>query len=150
LIKNFRDLEKYEIADEVYYEYRQWRQDEKSWSDISKYIDILGRITCGYGVRVSQTIESAMIIFVIFGVIYSIKCWRMYRINSNLLKIIKEGFLLSLIILLSAPGELYPPGVEDYRDKTRDIKYWPILERLIGWGLMLLLINTLSRVMIRY
>lgn len=153
LIKNFRDLEEYEVADEVYYEYRQWRQREKSVWDTSKYIDILGWITCGYGVRVNQTVTFASSIFVIFGAIYSIIGWLRWRKdggNVNLLKLIKEYFLLSLIILISAPGELYPLGVQNYKEKVEQIRYWPILERLVGWGILLLLINTLSRVMIRY
>lgn len=149
LIKNFRDLEKYDVADDVYYEYRQWRQDKKSWLDTSKYIDILGKQTCGYGVRVIRTIFFAINIFIIFGFIYSFILLRSFN-KENYYKIINESFLLSLIILLSAPCELYPPGVDAYRTNTDKIKYWPILERLIGWALMLLLINTLSRVMIRY
>jgi uncharacterized protein YjbI with pentapeptide repeats len=150
LIKNFRDLEKYEVADEIYYQYRQWRQDQKSWLDTSKYIDIFGFITCGYGVKVSHTILSGIIIFVFFGIIYSIIGLQKALENAKLIKIIQESFLLSFIILLSAPGELYPLGIDAYKRNTETIKYWPVLERLIGWGLMLLLISTLSRVMVRY
>jgi hypothetical protein len=154
LIKNFRDLEKYEVADEIYYQYRQWRQHQKSWLDATKYIDILGLITCGYGVKVGHTILSAIIIFFMFGVVYSIIGLRIGPRQAfgkvNRIQIIEESFLFSLVILFSAPGELHPLGVDTYRRFTDNIKYWPVLERLIGWGLMLLLINTLSRVMIRY
>ena len=150
LIKNYRDLEQFDIADDIYYQYRHWRQDQKPWSDISKYIDILGLYTCGYGVRVNHTISLGICVSIIFSLIY-------FLINSNKklhkacsLKNLNESFWFSLIVLLSAPKELYPLGDETYEDYAKHIKYLPVLERIIGWSLLILLINTLSRVMIRY
>lgn len=144
LIKNFRDLERYETADKIYFEYRYWRQSQKTWFEGSKYWDIVAKFTCGYGVRMGYTISCSIIILFSFGILYLVVS-RRKRINgSNLL----APFLFSAIILLSVPKELYPSEI--YEEYAKEIKYIPIFERLIGWGLLLLLIQTFSRVMIRY
>jgi hypothetical protein len=150
LIKNFKDLGQTEAADDIYFQYRKWSQAQKPLSDGSKYFDILAFYTCGYGVRPGCTVFSGIIVLVFFGLIYHLIV-RSY-ISSNII----ESLCFSAIILLSAPKELFPLSHKSYYDHMRYIKrlqlinFLPILERLIGWGLMLLLIGTLSRVMIRY
>jgi hypothetical protein len=70
LIKNFRDLERFESADSIYYQYRQWRQDQTSWIDGNKYLDILALLTCGYGVRPQYPIYWSGILIIAFSLIY--------------------------------------------------------------------------------
>jgi len=67
LVKNFKTLEQFEDADSCYYQYRQWRQDTKSWLIWSKYIDILAHLSCGYGVRPSYTLCWSFGIILLFG-----------------------------------------------------------------------------------
>lgn len=150
LMKNFRDLEQYDAVDDIYYQYRLWRQDRRSWLDGYKYYDLLALYTCGYGVKVHYTIACGLIVLLFFGLIYALI---IRRRDSNKVKsfdIIYKPLFFSATILLSMPKELFPLDNNTYENYTAEIKYLPILERLIGWGLMLLLINTLSRVMIRY
>jgi len=70
LIRNFRDLEHFELADEIYYQYRHWRQDQTSWLDGNKYIDLLAWLSCGYGVRPLYPIYWGGILILAFGIIY--------------------------------------------------------------------------------
>ncbi len=150
LIKNFRDLERFEVADEIYYEYRAWKQDHRPWSDWYKYFDMFALCSCGYGVRIDYTIRLAAIILIFFGLIYFWISKSKNLNNENNFEKLSQSLWLSLVILLSAPKELYPLGDDTYNIYIKNIKYWPIIERLAGWGLLLLFINTLSRVMIRY
>ena len=76
----------------------------------------------------------------------------------------KESLAFSAVALFSLPRELYPYGDDIYlkfikqsinitliRRKIRvSYRFLVFLERLIGWSLLILFINTLSRVMIRY
>lgn len=148
LIRNFRNLERFEIADNIYFQYRDWKKNQRTWLQSEKYLDILALYTCGYGVRISYTICLGAFLMLVFASIYfliSLRCG--VTESSNLNKAI-EAFCFSVVILLSAPKELYP--LENYDDYAAKIKIIPILERLSGWVLLILLINTLSRLMIRY
>lgn len=68
MIKSFRELEQFEDADDCYYEYRRWRQQNRTpgWA---KFIDLLAWITCGYGVRPSYTIIFGFFTIFSFGII---------------------------------------------------------------------------------
>jgi hypothetical protein len=87
LIRNFRDLEHFELADEIYYQYRKWRQDQTSWSDGNKYIDLLSWLSCGYGVRPQYPLYWSGILILAFGIVYWIfeavqrSNWQYYRIS---------------------------------------------------------------------
>ncbi len=56
----------------------------------------------------------------------------------------------SAMVILSLPSDWYPYGKDDYSRLVSSHLFAAILERLIGWGLMLLLIGTLTRLMVRY
>jgi hypothetical protein len=150
LIKNFKDLGQDEAADNVYYSYRRLKQDRASWFDLSKYLDIFALASCGYGVKWLNTVISGVVVLIIFGLVYFLM---ISRSNSNKADFtqLKDSFWFSAIVLLSVPSELYPQKTDTYKEYANKIKYHlPILERLIGWGLLILFISTLSRVMIRY
>ena len=67
-----------------------------------------------------------------------------------------ESVALSAVALLSLPKEFYPYGEKKYAKFIRQsiiripFRLMMVLERLIGWGLLILLINTINRVMIHY
>jgi hypothetical protein len=152
LIKNFRNLEQYGASDNIYYQYRLWRQGQTSWLEWSKYLDILSWCTCGYGVRWHHTVLSAIFVVILFGIYYS---WKEGIFKSGFPERqskLRELFFFSIIILISAPAEWYWHNFsqEAYKDLTKRYKYSIIFERLIGWSLLILLINTMSRLMIRY
>lgn len=149
LIKNFRDLENYEIADDIYIRHREWQQNQRQFWDIYKYIDLLASQTCGYGIRPDKTVRFGIIVLVSFSILYFCIISRRKQEKRFKEKLI-ESLCFSTIVLLSVPKELYPLKDGTYEEYAANIKYWPILERIFGWGLLLLLINALSRIMIRY
>jgi len=69
LIKNFREMEQFEDADDAYYQYRRLSQANKNWS-FSKLGDVFMWLSCGYGVRPWRAPAWGVIIIFIFGLIY--------------------------------------------------------------------------------
>lgn len=149
LIKNFKDHSQFDDADDCYYVYR------KRAMSYFNILDVISWLSCGFGVRWTYTLCTGLSIVIIFGSIYSLKTqprtktiWnRLNRISS---KGLFESLLFSLIILISAPADLYPYGPGKYEKFKNRNKFLVIFERILGWGLLILFINTLSRVMIRY
>jgi uncharacterized protein YjbI with pentapeptide repeats len=70
LIKNFRNLERFEIADNIYFQYRDWKKNQRTWLQREKYIDILALYTCGYGVKIGYTIYLGTFLMLAFASIY--------------------------------------------------------------------------------
>jgi hypothetical protein len=62
----------------------------------------------------------------------------------------KQSMLFSAMTLLSLPSEWSPFGRDEYISMLRSHLCAAALERMIGWGLMLLLIGTLTRLIVRY
>jgi hypothetical protein len=152
LIKNYRDIEQYEIADTIYFQYRSWRQNQRPWSDGNKYLDIIAWLSCGYGVRWLYTMLMGMWVLVLFGIYFSLKGGILKSNMAEKLPRLKEAIFFSLTILLSAPTDWFVHlfGCDKYKTFVRANKYSIFLERIIGLSLVIILINTLSRVMIRY
>jgi hypothetical protein len=69
LIKNFKEMEQFEDADNCYYQYRDVTRKERHdvWGKILDYISWL---SCGYGVRWQHPVLSAAAIAVLFGLYY--------------------------------------------------------------------------------
>ncbi len=161
LIKNFRDLEQFEDADSCYYQYRNWRRDNRPLGWL-KFLDYISWLSCGYGVFWHHTILTGMLVTILFGIYYETKDAESVLLNhflrKNTIKFSLHEFvqklakmmLLSTVILLSLPSDWYPYGKYEYAKSIQHHLYSAILERLVGWGLMLLLIGTLSRLMVRY
>jgi len=149
LIKNFRNLAYFDDANNCYYQYRSENQ-EREQDPLNKFFDILAFASCGYGVSIFNTIISSIGIIVFFWVYFCIRS-RVDRLDWNdfILKL-KELFSFSTIILISAPSDFYPFGKKKYTKYINQYNKEANLERLIGWSLFILLINTLSRIMIRY
>lgn len=150
LIKNFKDLGQFEDADNVYYAYRRSIQDQRSWS-WAKGIDIMAWISCGYGVRWQYTIITGLALTILFGFYYFIK-GSFGKSNSCICPSFKESIFFSLTILTSSPTDWFGHffDTNKYGILVKANKNSIFIERMIGWGLIIVLINTLSRVMIRY
>lgn len=134
LISVLKKSGRYEEADTEYYEYRL----KNKGMDISEN---LWWALCGFGVSWCNTIISAAIIWAIFSLLYFIGS-----------RFGKESLAFSAIALFSLPRESFP-----YAQKYDEILGSNILirilfsiERLIGWSLLIIFINTVSRVNIHY
>lgn len=150
LIENFKNLEYFGDADDCYYQYRQNSQSRKSWWDRSKYFDIFSWASCGYGVRYYHTILSGLGVILFFGLYLSSKSEGAGFDKVELKQKFTESLSFSAIVLISAPSDWYPFGKEKYAELIKRYIYLAIFERLIGYGLLVLLIGVLSRLMIRY
>lgn len=155
LIDNFRNLEQLKDADDCYYQYRHQSQFIKSCYDLSKYIDYLAWLTCGYGVRPSHTIFTIVSSIIFFGAIYFLggaiqnqtnlyktMYANTYRKKRNLsIKTASDSFYFSLLIFtFQARGDLRAGGI---------YKYVAVVEGIVGILLFALLAVTLGNIMIR-
>lgn len=57
-------------ADIVYYNYRKHSQEKKSYLSLSTWIDIFSWLTCGYGLRLSNTLLSGAVVIYVFTWFY--------------------------------------------------------------------------------
>ncbi|MDQ1260861.1 MAG: hypothetical protein QG575_42 [Euryarchaeota archaeon] len=150
LIKNFKNLGQFDDADNCYYHYRIWAQDRKNFISTSKIIDIISWISCGYGIRWQNTIISSFLMMVIFGFFFLSTFYNSRIEGDKLLELIEKSMIISTMTLLSLPSDWYPFEKEEYVSCIKQ-NIWPaIVERIIGWFLLLLLIGVLTRVMVRY
>jgi uncharacterized protein YjbI with pentapeptide repeats len=144
LVKNFREMEQFGDADDAYYQYRRLSQANKEWS-FSKLGDILMWLSCGYGVKPQYTIILAVILILIFTIIY----WL-----GNGIKRLKESdeddeqdvsfcdaFYFSVVTFTTV-------GYGDWYPKDRYRKF-VMIEGLVGWLTLALFLVTLANVMIR-
>jgi uncharacterized protein YjbI with pentapeptide repeats len=163
LIKNFKELGQWDDADSCYYQYREWKRINRPAHELTAaIIDYLAWISCGYGVRWTHTILSGILIIFLFAIYYAISesavdlselpsgKRSMKALNDGVLRNIRNITLLSIICLLSLPGEMYPNGKKAYSRFLRRHFFAVILERLLGWGLLLLMIGVISRLIVRY
>jgi hypothetical protein len=180
LINNYKNMANFDDADNCYYQFRNEKRHRSPFG-LSKFVDTIAWLSCGYGVRWTHTIALSFLIIILFAIIYLFKTryinlTRSTKIPKNQPKInrpyiaitkrrpksefnrtlptfrdmICDTLSFSLIILISAPRELYPRGPEKYENFINQNRGLAISERIIGWALLILLINTLSRLMIRY
>lgn len=153
LVKNYKNLEWFDDADNCYYQYRRIGQDQAPWG-WSKISDIVSWISCGYGVRVSYTAVCCLLTILLFGVIF----WAGKGMN----KFEIEGmelpgnptmrpsqrvsltdalyFSIAMFTTSQAPVNTYPVGV--YR-------HLAMLEGIMGWFFLGLFVVVLSAVLIR-
>lgn len=145
LIKSFKDLEQFDDSNSCYYQYRVWSQNIKPFG-LSKIWDCLAWATCGYGISWLNTILFALVVSVFFTFIYSAKAWHKTSIKPDY----GELFWLSIIILVSAPKEMFPAGAAKFEELAKEYWYLSVIERVIGWGLLVLMINILLRLTMRF
>jgi hypothetical protein len=161
LIKNFKEMEQFEDADNCYYKYRDEERQDRSmgWG---KFFDYISWLSCGYGVRWQHPILSAIAVALLFGMYYESYYLRRKAANFfhkqehknpcnyDFIQNLKKSISFSIMMLLSLPPDWFQFGREEYAKFVAHHWVSCIFERLIGWGLMLLLIGVLSRLMVRY
>ena len=156
LIKNFKDLEQFDDADNCYYQYRKKSQEQKEigWS---KLIDVLSWLSCGYGVRPGNTIFMSLFLISLFGGVflmgkaiqrttdqYNTIYGPEYHKNRRVsLDDVWEALYFSLLVFTfqAARGDLFAEG---------KYKYAAVIEAIIGLLLIGLFVVTLGNIMIRY
>jgi hypothetical protein len=84
--KFYKTEARYIDADNIYYNYRKYSQDNKDLSS-SKLIDILSLVTCGYGVRLSYTIACIISILGAFSFLYWVSS-RFYQLSGCVRKLL--------------------------------------------------------------
>jgi len=128
LIKNFRELEQFEDADNCYYEYRSNKQRDSIDLII---LDFISHWSCGYGVSLTHTIGLSIGMMLIFAIWF-------WLFESSL----EDAALFSVIIFLQAPRS------ERYSSMMNRHTYAVILEQILGWSLMAVFIVVLTRKLI--
>ena len=176
LIKNLKNLEQFDDANECYLKYRIYSMNKRSWSDERKYLDVLGWSSCGFGVRPDFTIVWMLISIILFAILYwaidifqeqpypfsqkSYKNSRNFTIVDAAMEIFKEQThplaqnptkktrCTSIIdaTIFSAALFFTLPPPLDFI-KSRHFRVLYVLEDIIGWLLMALFLVTLLNVM---
>lgn len=165
-IKNYNSEARYEDADNIYYNYRRYSQDRKSLLSLSKWIDIISWITCGYGLKPSRTLYFGGFVVLLFSIIYA-KGPTIYLTKSRN----KETFLR---FYWQGPGIIRKEEKYDnqhhgisFRDAfyfsmntfttvgygnwypKESFRKWATFEGLLGWITLGIFMATLTNVMIR-
>ena len=150
LIDNYRVLGWHSEQDDCYYEYRILNQAEKEFG-LSKAIDVLAWMSCGYGVRPGYTVAWAVLTIFVFALIF----WKgdgIRRSAKPLQGAVEEDsvperaifrnamFFSTCIFLSQGPIDFLPVGKH---------RYFVIVEGILGWLLLALFLVTLGRIMIR-
>lgn len=153
LVKNYKNLERFDDADDCYFQYRQISQANEPWG-WSKLADVISWISCGYGVRVSYTAFCCLFTILFFGAVF----WAgngMRRFEQIGLEIpgcaeaIQKQrvslvdamyFSVAMFTTSQAPVNNYPVGV--YR-------HLAMFEGILGWFFLGLFVVVLSGVLIR-
>ena len=162
----FENRGDYNGADIIYYNYRTACQAQKSRYDISKWMDIIAWVTCGYGVRISHTLYFSGFLILFFSKKYAGRLDITFTTGNK---------KIPLRFHFSEPGIIirFPENSENQYHETsfRDALYfsmntfttvgygnwypkenfkkWATLEGLLGWIMLGIFMATLTNVMIR-
>ncbi|MCQ8903310.1 MAG: pentapeptide repeat-containing protein [Methanothrix sp.] len=165
LVKNYKNLEWRDDANDCYYRYRRIAQSSEPWG-LEKLIDVISWLSCGYGVRPSYTIFWSMFMIILFGVIYWIGNGIREIEWENLSDEAREGseepdpeeneseepqaerripfsdsiFFSAMSFTSQSPASLYPVGM---------YKHVSMIEGILGWFLLGLFVVVLSGMLIR-
>jgi uncharacterized protein YjbI with pentapeptide repeats len=99
IIKGFKELERFDDADDCYYDYRKWSQNIKSmgWS---KFVDYCAWASCGYGVRPSHAICFGISLIFLFGMLLQLSAiFDPLYIQSIVSRNNSETYIHSAIVL---------------------------------------------------
>lgn len=153
LVKNYKNLERFDDADDCYFQYRQISRDNEPWG-WSKLTDVISWLSCGYGVRVSYTVFWCIFTILFFGAVF----WAgngMRRFEQIGLEVPGSAeaiqkqrvslvdamyFSVAMFTTSQAPVNNYPVGV--YR-------HLAMFEGILGWFFLGLFVVVLSGVLIR-
>ena len=134
LVSNYHGLGWSEDEDDCYYQYRKLDQSQKGWG-VSKAIDVLAWLSCGYGVRPGYAVAWALLTILAFALVY----WRgdgirrsakplMSRLNRMQFQSTSPSEMLSS----SAPWSSSPRGPST-SCPWAGTGIYVILEGILGW-----------------
>lgn len=93
----YNNLNQFELADELYYNYRIYNMTRKSWSDIGFWSDLILFSIYGFGVKPLHSIYFGILSILIFSLIYINPInWKSLSSNIHLGKTNNKGRTLSL------------------------------------------------------
>ncbi len=153
LVRNYKNLEWFDDADDCYYQYRKITQDQEPWGWI-KFIDIVAWLTCGYGVRVSYSIFWCILTILFFGAVFWLgNGMRRFEFTGLEVPFAAEKmkdqrvsmidafyFSTAMFTTSQAPVNTYPVGF---------YKHLAMIEGILGWFFLGLFVVVLSGVLIR-
>lgn len=170
LIRNFRNLEQFDDANNAYYQYRAERRKYEEMSARAKISDLLMQYSCGYGVKPSYTVRLTIFVILLFFAIYLLEDLRasgsklsLSRGFSEFLEIIsrvrvrKWKVVLDLIAWVFSWDAWNVLFFSVASFVTLDYKHWnphrfssklAVMEGFLGTFIVSLLIVTLANVMI--
>ncbi len=168
LVKNYKNLEWRDDADDCYYQYRRITQSMEPWG-LAKLIDVISWLSCGYGVRPSYTIFWSMFLIFIFGILFwagngvreieweylsdepvdsdtkqeepdSEEKEEMEEAPKERLSFADALYFSAMSFTAQSPPSLYPVGI---------YKHIGMIEGILGWFLLGLFVVVLSGMLIR-
>lgn len=142
--KFYIDESKYTDADNIYYNYRVYSQQRKGLVSLSKWMDIISWIICGYGLKPSRTLLMGAIIVGFFSIIY----WKGSGIYRSSGKAGKKSTVSCLDALLFSIREFTTVGSGEWYPRG-NFRILVTLEGLLGWVMLGIFMATLTNVMIR-
>jgi hypothetical protein len=145
--KSYNNLARYADANNIYYNFRIESMNDKSIS-ISKLIDFLSWVTCGFGTKLEYTIDWIIGIIIIFAFIYKWD-WKtpgIYRASGeDKTEKAKVSFWECLCFSVNTFTRLGTPNWHQ-RDK---FWYAVTIEGILGWVMMAIFLATLMSLLIR-
>jgi hypothetical protein len=152
LVKNYKNLEWFDDADNAYYEYRKisMKQQSMGWQ---KLIDIIAWLSSGFGVRVSYVAFWCIFTIILFGLVFFAgNGMRHFEIiglelpcnasieDQHVSLIDAMYFSTAMFTTSQAPVNTYPIGF--YR-------HLAMIEGILGWFFLGLFVVVLSSLLIR-
>lgn len=156
LVKNYKNLEWFDDADDCYYRYRMTTMSQEPWG-WTKIIDIISWLSCGFGVRVSYVSFWCLFTIVFFGFIY----WagngmRRFELSGKEVpgeskdEGITKGDRTSLIDAVYFSTAMFTTSQAPYYNYPVGFyRHLAMIEGILGWFFLGLFVVVLSGVLIR-
>jgi len=141
LIKNFKNLEQMDYADDCYYEYRLENQKRKPLGT-SKISDWLQWISYGYGVRPGHTIASSLFIIILFGLL--LKWGGGIQRSTYPCQVISQKISTSDVLYFSTLAFVSQPPYNWGPREGSLWKYVVLVEDILGWIFLTLFVIALT------
>jgi uncharacterized protein YjbI with pentapeptide repeats len=142
--KYYKSEARYEDADNIYYNYRKERQNEKDLTNPTKWTDILDQLICGYGLRPFNTLYFGGFLILLFSIIYfkGQGICRLSDIREQRSRVLFWDALYFSISTFTTVGSV------DWYPENK-FRKWVTFEGILGWIMLGIFMATLTNVMIR-